>query len=206
MSMNESLAAMTLGEFRDDIESRAMPGCGAVAANAAANGLSLVLKGLRLSRPNDDSGDLEAHADLIDRADRLVEELGGYADEDVSAFKAYLAARKQAGEDEHSDALDAAVERINQVPLDTARACRRALELTLEAKEHTRTALQSDTRAGAQLLHAGLCMVLLNVDANIDTLDNAEQREALAKERVALQANADRLLDGMATNGTPRAF
>ena len=203
MSINESLAAMTLGEFRDDIESRAMPGCGAVAANAAANGLSLALKGLRLSKPRDGS---QTHANLIERADVLIDELGGYADEDVAAFQAYLAARKQAGEGEHSEALDDAVERINQVPLATARACRRALELTLEASEHTRTALQSDTRAGAQLLHAGLCMVLLNVDANIDTLDNAEQREALAKERVALQANADRLLDGMATNGTPRAF
>jgi formiminotetrahydrofolate cyclodeaminase len=200
MSAGKSLAAMTLGGFREDIESRSMPGCGAVAANAAANGLSLVLKGLRLSKPRGDSGDSEAHADLIDRADRLVEELGGYADEDVAAFKAYLAARKQTEDSEHSDALDAAVERINQVPLDTARACRRALELTLEANEHTRAALQSDTHAGARLLHAGLCMVLLNVDANIDTLDNAEQRETLAEERVALQANADRLLDRLVTN------
>lgn len=198
MSADESLAAMTLGGFREDIESRSMPGCGAVAANAAANGLSLVLKGLRLSKPRGDSGDSEAHADLIDRADRLVEELGGYADEDVAAFKAYLAARKQTDDEEHSDALDAAVERINQVPLDTARACRRALELTLEANEHTRAALQSDTRAGAQLLHAGLCMVLLNVDANIDGLDDGNERAQLREERGELQRRADALLDRLA--------
>ncbi|MBO9470548.1 cyclodeaminase/cyclohydrolase family protein [Endozoicomonas sp. G2_2] len=195
MSMNESLAAMTLGEFRDDIESRAMPGCGAVAANAAANGLSLALKGLRLSKPRDGS---QTHANLIERADVLIDELGGYADEDVAAFQAYLAARKQAGEDEHSDALDAAIERINQVPLATARACRRALELTLEANDHTRAALQSDTRAGAQLLHAGLCMVLLNVDANIDGLDDEAEQAQLREERHELQRRADALLARLA--------
>jgi len=196
MSMNESLAAMTLGEFRDDIESRAMPGCGAVAANAAANGLSLVLKGLRLSKPRDGS---QTHANLIERADVLIDELGGYADEDVAAFRAYLAARKQAGEGEHSEALDDAVERINQVPLATARACRRALELTLEANGHTRAALQSDTRAGAQLLHAGLCMVLLNVDANIDGLDDETEQAQLREERRELQRRADALLEGLAS-------
>ena len=196
MSMNESLAAMTLGEFRDDIESRAMPGCGAVAANAAANGLSLALKGLRLSKPRDGS---QTHANLIERADVLIDELGGYADEDVAAFQAYLAARKQAGEGEHSDALDDAVERINQVPLATARACRRALELTLEANGHTRAALQSDTRAGAQLLHAGLCMVLLNVDANIDGLDDETEQAQLREERRELQRRADALLEGLAS-------
>ena len=191
MSADESLAQMTLGEFREDIESRSMPGCGAVAANAAANGLSLALKGLRLSKPRDGS---QTHANLIERADVLIDELGGYADEDVAAFQAYLAARKQAGEGEHSEALDDAVERINQVPLNTARACRRALELTLEAKEHTRTALQSDTRAGAQLLHAGLCMVLLNVDANIDSLNDEDERAQLRSERGELRRQADALL------------
>ena len=191
MSADESLAQMTLGEFRDDIESRSLPGCGAVAANAAANGLSLALKGLRLSKPRDGS---QTHANLIERADVLIDELGGYADEDVAAFRAYLAARKQVGEGEHSDAMGDAVERINQVPLATARACRRALELTLEAKEHTRTALQSDTRAGAQLLHAGLCMVLLNVEANIDSLNDEDERAQLRSERDELQRQADTLL------------
>jgi len=195
MSANESLAAMTLGGFREDIESRSMPGCGAVAANAAANGLSLVLKGLRLSRPRGDSVDSETHADLIERAEGLVEELGRYADEDVAAFKAYLAARKQSKDDAHSDALNAALERINQVPLDTARACRCALELTLEAQGHTRAPLQSDTRAGAQLLHAGLCMVLLNVDANIDGLDDEDEQAQLREERGELQHRADALLE-----------
>ena len=195
MSADESLAQMTLGEFREDIESRSMPGCGAVAANAAANGLSLALKGLRLSKPRDGS---QTHANLIERADVLIDELGGYADEDVAAFQAYLAARKQAGEGEHSKALDEAVERINQVPLDTARACRRALELTLEANGHTRAALQSDTRSGAQLLHAGVCMVLLNVDANIDGLDDETEQAQLREERHELQRRADALLARLA--------
>ena len=191
MSQDESLGDMTLGGFREDIESRSMPGCGAVAANAAANGLSLVLKGLRLSKPR---GDARRHADLVAQADGLIEQLGRYADEDVAAFKAYLAAQKETSENARSDALAAAVERINQVPMSTARACRDALELTLRGLGHTRTALQSDTRAGAQLLHAGLCMVLLNVDANIAGVEDDAERAQLRRERDELHREADRLL------------
>jgi formiminotetrahydrofolate cyclodeaminase len=185
-----SIAQMTLGAFRDDIESRAMPGCGAVAANAAANGLALVLKGLRLTQArNEDKG----RARLIEQGEQLAERLGGYADEDIAAFKAYLAAKKNAEEDESDEALERAIERINQVPLDTARCCIEALRHAEQAIDQIKPALHSDARAGAQLIHAGLSMVLINVDANLDGLDDETERRALADERAALQAEADRM-------------
>lgn len=198
MASKFTLWDMSLAEFRDAIEARSMPGCGAVAANAAANGLSLVLKGLRLS----DSKHAESErARLIARAHALVERLGDYAEEDVAAFKAYLAAQKGSDADSGNDALGAAVERINQVPLVTARACCEGLELVTPALECTKSALHSDARAGAQLLHAGLSMVLLNVDANIEGLDDAREREVLERERHALQSEADRLLNAFMPAG-----
>lgn len=186
-----TITQMTLDAFRDDIQSRAMPGCGAVAANAAANGLALVLKGLRLTQSNGDDGTARR---LIEQAQRLLEQLGDYANEDIAAFKAYLAAKKRTDESDSEAELEDAVERINQVPLDTARCCLEALEYTEQAIGDIKAALQSDARAGAQLVHAGLSMVLINVDTNIDGLEEEAERRELADRRASLQADADRLL------------
>ncbi|ERJ20871.1 formiminotetrahydrofolate cyclodeaminase protein [Salinisphaera shabanensis E1L3A] len=187
-----STTQMTLGAFRDDIQSRAMPGCGAVAANAAADGLALVLKGLRLTQSKDQD---TRCARLIAQAQQLVTQLSGYADEDIAAFKAYLAAKKHADENDADKRLDRAVERINQVPLETARCCLEPLEYTEQAMGDIKPALQSDARAGARLVHAGLSMVLINVDTNIDGLEDEAERRQLAGQRAALQAEADRLLE-----------
>ncbi|WP_353177042.1 cyclodeaminase/cyclohydrolase family protein [Salinisphaera sp. T5B8] len=187
-----TITQITLDAFRDDIQSRAMPGCGAVAANAAANGLALVLKGLRLTQSNDDDGTAQR---LIAQAQRLLEQLGDYADEDIAAFKAYLAAKKRNDKSDSEAELEEAVERINQVPLDTARCCLEALEYTEQAIGDIKAALQSDARAGAQLIHAGLSMVLINVDTNIDGLEDEAERRQLADQRASLQAEADRLLE-----------
>ncbi|ROO37785.1 cyclodeaminase/cyclohydrolase family protein [Salinisphaera orenii] len=190
-----SLWQMTLGEFRDAIESRSMPGCGAAAASSAAIGLALVLKGLRIS---ESKAAWAERARLIERADAQLAALGDYADEDVQAFNAYLAARRDtAGE----GALQAAVERINRVPVDTARCCLEALELAVAARGLTRESLHSDTDAGARLLHSGLAVVLLNVDANVRNLDDAGEREALARTREQLQTAADHALERLSASG-----
>ncbi|WP_423820634.1 cyclodeaminase/cyclohydrolase family protein [Salinisphaera sp. SPP-AMP-43] len=186
-----SLWNMTLGAFRDDIESRSMPGCGAAAASSAANGLALVLKGLRLSADDETAASRDR---LIEQADVCVDALAGYADEDVAAFQDYLAARKAASDPDRDSAVAEAGQRITQVPVDTARACLEGLALSRQAMAYTKPALQSDTRAGAQLLHAGLSMVLLNVDANTAQLDDPQASDALRQERQRLQADADRYL------------
>ncbi len=197
MSSNRSLWHMTLGDFRGAIESRSMPGCGAAAAASAGIGLALVLKGLRMTEAKRPDGERAA---LIEQADELLVQLGAYADEDVEAFNDYLSALKQP-HDSHAQtaardkALAAATERINRVPLDTARACLDALVLSHRSLSLTADNLQSDTRAGAWLLHAGLSAVLLNVDANLSGLRDAQARDQLAHVRCELQAEADRALE-----------
>ncbi len=200
MPSNRSLWDMTLGDFRDAIESRSMPGCGAAAAASAGIGLALVLKGLRMTEAKrvDDE-----RAALIEQADALLARLVGYADEDAEAFNNYLAALKQPQDSdaqaaERDKALAAANERINRVPLDTARACLDALALSHRGLLLTADNLQSDTRAGARLLHAGLSAVLLNVDANRAGLRDAQQRDELGGVRRELQADADRELERLA--------
>ena len=196
MNPPTSIWDMTLGGFRDAVESRSTPGCGAAAAVSAGIGLALVLKGLRIT----DGKQRDAErGELIARGEAQLAALGRYADEDVEAFNAYLSAvkRSQASDAERQArerAIQAAVERANQVPLATAHSCLEALKLSVEALTKTADNLRSDTLAGGLMLHAALSSVLINVDANLAGLRDAAEREALAAERHALQRNADRQL------------
>ncbi|MBZ9567715.1 cyclodeaminase/cyclohydrolase family protein [Modicisalibacter tunisiensis] len=201
MTASNSLWDMTLAGFRDAIESRSTPGCGAAAAASAGLGLALVLKGLRITRgKQDDAPDTMQRA--IERADALLTRLGDYADEDVNAFEAYLAAVRLPHDDEvqgerRERAIARAAERANAVPLGAARACREGLALSVEALALTDANLQSDTRAGALMLHSGLSALLLGVDANLASLDDDDEREALARARDGLQDAADRCRDDL---------
>ncbi|MDW5377683.1 cyclodeaminase/cyclohydrolase family protein [Halomonas sp. HP20-15] len=196
MSQSTSIWAMTLGDFRDAVESRSTPGCGAAAAASAGMGLALVLKGLRIT--DGKHPDVE-RGELIARGDARLAELGRYADEDVEAFDAYLAAVKRPQDSDverraRERAIQAAAERANRVPLATARSCLEALRLSVEALTRTADNLRSDTLAGGLMLHAALSSVLINVDANLASLHDAAERESMAAERHALQRDADRHL------------
>ncbi|WP_129139335.1 cyclodeaminase/cyclohydrolase family protein [Modicisalibacter coralii] len=201
MTASTSLWEMTLAGFRDAIESRSTPGCGAAAAASAGLGMALVLKGLRITRDKHDDAP-EAMHQAIERADALLAQLGDYADEDVEAFEAYLVAVKlphadDAQRERREHAIARAAERANDVPLGAARVCHEGLVLSVEALALTADNLQSDTRAGALMLHSGLSALLLGVEANLASLDDADEREALARSRDALQEAADRCRDDL---------
>lgn len=203
MSQSTSIWDMPLGGFRDAIESRSTPGCGAAAAASAGMGLALVLKGLRIT--DGKHSDAE-RGELIARGDVQLAELGRYADEDVEAFNDYLAAVKRPHDTDDQRnarrrAIQAAAERANQVPLATAHSCLEALKLSGEALKKTADNLRSDTLAGGLMLHAALSSVLINVDANLASLHDVMERESMAVARHALQHEADRLRDALNGQG-----
>ena len=195
MNPVKSVWDMSLETFREVTRTRGTPGCGAVAAVTADLGLALVLKGLGLSQAKaEKKGDETApHQALIERGEALLEALVEHAQEDVEAFEAYMAASKQAEEDTNRD-LQAAVSRINRVPLAIAEVCNDALALSIKALPLTVDYLQSDTRAGGRLLHGGLSAVLLSVDANLSSIEDREEQIRLAKSRRGFQQEADRQL------------
>lgn len=201
MTASTSLWDMSLAGFRNAIESRSTPGCGAAAAASAGLGLALVLKGLRITAGKHDGAPDEMRR-AIERADVLLAKLGDYADEDVDAFEAYLAAVKLPHDDgaqreRRERAIARAAERANAVPLGAARVCHEGLVLSVAALALTADNLKSDTRAGALMLHSGLSALLLGVDANLASLDDAGEREALARSRNDLQEDADRCRDDL---------
>lgn len=194
MSSSTSVWDMTLTDFRDAIESRSTPGCGAAAAASAGFGLALVLKGLRISESKQQ---IDERAVLIDRADALLKVLRDDADDDVQAFDAYLAALQcpKGNEQEiaqRQQAIEEAAQWANRIPLATAASCLEALELAIAAFPLTASGLRSDAIAGGRLLHAGLSAVLLSVDANLSSLNDAQEQERAAHLRGTLQRDADR--------------
>lgn len=190
----QSLWSMPLASFREAVVRRSSPGCGAAAAASADFGLALVMKGLKISNAKHHDA---RRTRLLEDAEELLEQLADYADQDVQAFEEYLEAMKMSKNSEservrRQQALDEAALRVNRIPLITAEACLDGLGLAEAAFPLTDTFLQSDTVAGALLLHSGLSSVLLNVDTNLSSLDDAEARQQAADERHAMQEDADR--------------
>lgn len=171
----------TLGHFGDSLARKPMPGCGAAASVTAALGVALILKGLHLSQQHETS---EARRALLGEGERLKEQLGPLADKDIAAFEGLMAAFQMPHHDEQEKtarccAIQQAAATAVDVPLQTARLCQKALSLCVQAGGCSEQQFASDTRAGGELLGAALRSVLLNVEANIDSLGSeAEKRRA----------------------------
>ncbi|MBZ5488505.1 cyclodeaminase/cyclohydrolase family protein [Halomonas aquamarina] len=188
-----------LDHFRDSLAHRPMPGCGAAASVTAALGMALMLKGVHLSQQHETS---EARRVLIDEGERLKAQLAPLADKDIAAFEGLMEAFQMPHGNEHEEnarrrAIQQAAATAVDVPLTTARLCREALALGERAGEYSERQFASDAQAGCELLVAALRSVLLNVEANIDSLgSDAEKRHAQAahdelKKQVGASARQD---------------
>ncbi|WP_019341235.1 cyclodeaminase/cyclohydrolase family protein [Stutzerimonas stutzeri] len=188
MSDGASLWTQRLADFRTATAARQpTPGCGAAAAVTADIGLALVLKGLRIS---------EAHAsdptrlELTQAAQALLGRPGAFADDDMQAFSEYLSASRE----DEPEQKQAASRQACAVPLALAHCCLEALELAVNAWPCTAPIVQSDVQAGAVLIHAGLSAALINVDADMASLEDAASRDQAGQTRARLQAEGDELL------------
>nr|WP_299244898.1 cyclodeaminase/cyclohydrolase family protein [uncultured Halomonas sp.] len=187
--MDSQVWSMSLESFRDATITQATPGCGAVAAVTATNGLALILKGLRISESKHPDA---KRAELIDEGEALLKRLSEHADEDIQAFEAYQHALKQAHDEKDDQAgLNEASQRINRVPLAMAETCCETLKVAVSSLALTDTNLKSDAVAGGVLLHAGLSAVLLTVDANLASIHDETRRTQMRRSRDALQKEAD---------------
>ncbi|WP_028240140.1 cyclodeaminase/cyclohydrolase family protein [Stutzerimonas azotifigens] len=170
----------------------AAPGCGPAAALTLATGLALVTKGLHLARAHQETPERTA---LLERAAALQDRLAQLADDDAQAFAEYLQARRErASGDALTGELRHATRRTCAVPLATAHEGLEALGLALAAWPETTTELQSDTLAGALLIHAGIGAALIGVEADLKALDEATEREQAARARDHAREEADRCL------------
>jgi formiminotetrahydrofolate cyclodeaminase len=180
----------------------AVPGGGSASALAGAVGTALLI--MVAAMPKTRTGVPEETADLAEveaRLRPLRNELTGLIDRDSDVYATVIAARRlpRGTEEEKSArlaAIQSATKLATEVPLDTMRACRQALEgAVVVAKNGNRTAA-SDVGVAIELLMAGLKGAGLNVEINLGGLtDQAFAAEAQA-ERHELErggaADADR--------------
>ncbi|UPQ83215.1 cyclodeaminase/cyclohydrolase family protein [Pseudomonas knackmussii] len=195
MSDSASVWTQRLAEFRAATAARQpTPGCGAAAAVTADIGVALVLKGLRISEAH---GSDPVRHELLQAAEALLGRPGAFADDDMQAFDDYLsAARHSEVEDKQAAALQACA-----VPLALAHCCLEALELAVDAWPRTDPIVQSDVQAGAVLIHAGLSAALINVDADMTSLEDPSAQDQAGRTRRRLQSEGDALLRRLVDSG-----
>lgn len=188
---------MTLPELLDAFASNEpVPGGGSAAALAGAVGASLLIMVAGL--PTTRTGTPEEAADLAEASARLRplrDALASLVQEDSDAYAAVVAAIKlpkvtDADKRARRAAIETAMQRATETPLETMRCCQQALRgATIVAANGNRSAA-SDTAAGVELLLAGLRSAGLNVDINIESLSDRAFASRMAEERRQLAADA----------------
>jgi formiminotetrahydrofolate cyclodeaminase len=142
--MTGSLWNSPLGDVQESVaEARPTPAGVATATIAAALGLSLVVKVLRIRG---------RRQDLIEQALALIAELRSLADEDVAAVEAYMQRREKAA--------------MIAIPERAAEATDRAANLCVEADDGAPGLLAADLEAGRALVRGAAKAIRACVAAN----------------------------------------
>lgn len=189
---------MTLAELLDAFASNEpVPGGGSAAALAGAVGTSLLIMVAGL--PTTRTGTPEEAADLAEASARLRplrDALTSLVQEDSDAYAAVVAAMRlpkatDADKRARRAAIESAMQRATETPLETMRCCQQALRGAIVVAANGNRNASSDTAAGVELLLAGLRSAGLNVDINIDSVSDAAFASRVAEERGQLAADAD---------------
>jgi methenyltetrahydrofolate cyclohydrolase len=192
-----------LVEFREATASaEPTPGGGSVAGVSAALGLGLVIMALEISGKRKDAVRVEETQALIEKARKLMGTLSADADEDVRAFREYMAVlRLPKGSDEEKavrkEALQGASRRATEAPLLAARHMVEALHLAELAAPLAHLHVVSDVGAGTGLLEGALKAVLFNVDVNLPSLGDEAMKRAWGEERAMLEGRGVEIASGV---------
>jgi formiminotetrahydrofolate cyclodeaminase len=172
------------------------PGGGSAVALTGALGVSLLLMaiGIRESRP---SGSVES-AGLAVAADRLRSlraAIASLVDRDAEAYSSVIASLRMPVEGEESEvrrrmACESAMRAATNVPLETMRACRRALHEAAVVAMHAIHSTHGDVGVAVELLHAAVRAAGITVDANLASLRDADYISIARTERQQLDAES----------------
>jgi len=148
----------------------------AVSAVSASFALGLLAKVLKVSaRHKKFAASAPKLESLSDAARVESKRMLQFAEEDVSAFNAYVASSRlpQAGDREREErqrAVNAAVRKTIEIPLAAARSAATGLELCSDASGLTHVAVIADLGAATSLLAGAMRIFLLCADSNLRQL------------------------------------
>jgi formiminotetrahydrofolate cyclodeaminase len=183
------------------------PGGGSAAALAAAAGAALLtmVTGMPKSKTN-----AIAEREALDQAhselDTLRDELLSLVDRDAGAYDLVIAAfrRPKATDEEKAErkaAIQQATRVATEVPLETIRACVRAMREGMAAHTHGNPSAASDVKVAFRLLHAAALGANDNVEINLGGLTDTAVRDAIAGEAAQLVKEAHALHGGVTDVG-----
>jgi methenyltetrahydrofolate cyclohydrolase len=184
MAMVDRSLREVLGEFAAGTPT---PGGGSAAAVAGALGASLLLMVASLprkDRPQDDQLRLREAAQALEM---LRGKLMEFIDLDAAAFDAVLSSYrmpKTTPEEQYRRraAVQWSLGQALDVPLNTMRACRRALLLAGDVARLGNRSATADVEVALELLTAALRGARLNVEANLQGLDDDGRSDAVQSE------------------------
>jgi len=133
---------------------------------------------------------------LIDKGERLLNELSAHADADIAVFEAYMETMKLPRESEADKQIrrqrmaEAAIA-ATEVPLNAAQSTLEALDLARQAMDLAHKSIVSDAGAGGAILHGALTAVLYNVDINLGSIRTKRDADSYRTSRDHLQQAAD---------------
>src|SRR6266542_961173 len=165
-----------------------VPGGGSVAAHAGALAAALaqMVAGLTIGKKKYAAVEDEMRR-VANDASALVSKLTALVQRDADAYSAVSAAYKLAKDTDDAiatrqSAINDALMKAAEIPLDTARACRDVARLALTVAERGNTNAISDAGVCALLAEAGCKGASYNVRVNIASLDDSTPGASLSTE------------------------
>ena len=177
---------LTLKEFINKTSSSdPTPGGGAVSAISATLGISLILMAFRITFKKTEKPNILL--DFEDRGEALIDKLSNLADEDSKVYDLVMKAYKMSKETEEekllrSEKIQESLKIASDIPMEIAKTCHEAIELSKPFEEYCKKSCFSDFEAGNYMLETAIKSVLLNVKINITMIKDFDYIEKLKSE------------------------
>ena len=167
--------------FLDELASKsATPGGGSVSAlmGAQSAALTSMVCNLTIGKPKYAEVEIEMQA-LLQKSEALREKLTGLIKADIDVFNHLMAAYglpKETDEEKaaRSEAIQTVLKAATEVPLDCARACAEAIELSRCAANKGSLGVISDAGTAVMAGYCGLKSAALNVYINTGSLKDRQ--------------------------------
>lgn len=184
--------------FLDELASKsATPGGGSVSALMGAQSAALTSMVCNLTIGKPKYAEVEAEMQvLLQKSEALREKLTGLIKADIDVFNRLMAAYglpKETDEEKsaRTEAIQSVLKAATEVPLDCARACAEAIELSRCAANKGSLGVISDAGAAVMAGYGGLKSAALNVYINTGSLKDRQFAEAKVAELESILKDVD---------------
>jgi len=188
--------------FLDELASKsATPGGGSVSAllGAQSAALTSMVCNLTIGKPKYAEVETEMQA-LLQKSEALRAKLTGLIKADVDVFNRLMAAYglpKETDEEKmaRTEAIQTVLKAATEVPLDCARACAEAIELSRCAANKGNLGVISDAGAAVLAGYSGLKSAALNVYINTGSLKDRQFAETKLAELEMILKDVDTIVE-----------